>query len=564
MKFRPGSKGLLLSQVLSFLYFFGYILMQKNFSEEEVKQVYRAGGYDVFDAPPESGFSLICRPRQAGALKNIAVLLICRREVMPGLEKLKSLLHVAKANAGSVDLVSFLPLSKEIQAFAENEADLTIVEYKTHPDPLGSNVAGNSSMAHQLPDSNIYQNSECPTGQQKGDRNRDSKRGVSKIHIAMAGAAAVLVAALFAVAHHFFNTGTNLVEVKRPKGPLIKQADVVLPESGYFTVTEVFSDSMYRDYPPRRQSQIFYQSMLALKEKGHLFIKAPRSMDKNTQNAIFSFQGMEQISESGKLDDYMMHLLGLVDLPLQYVATLNENFVNQLESEMIWVPPGTFVIHESNPPVEVTLTRGYWIGSKEVTQREWSMIMGTSIDELSAGSHQSHRPDEVGGDFPVSFVSWDDAKEFCRKLTEELQGEIPEGWCYDLPSEAQWDRARYAESVYSYKKTQGWTSENSEKRIRPVGTLEPNAWGIYDMLGNVSEWVADYYIYSLDKESPLIDPFIDKPEIQYVNGNPYENRDRVYLGGSVDKYPSSRLSGHPEVREREIGFRVVLIPRRNS
>src|SRR5436190_2317362 len=151
-------------------------------------------------------------------------------------------------------------------------------------------------------------------------------------------------------------------------------------------------------------------------------------------------------------------------------------------------------------PAKVFLKRGYWLGKCEVTQSEWKQVMAT---EPWKGKNFL----KEGDDFPVTSVSWDDAMNFCRKLTaqERMQLRLPVGWEYTLPTEAQWERACRArtQTKFSFGDDEvklgdfAWFNVNSRNARQPgaraVGQKKPNPWGLYDMHGNVWEWCRDVY-----------------------------------------------------------------------
>ena len=174
--------------------------------------------------------------------------------------------------------------------------------------------------------------------------------------------------------------------------------------------------------------------------------------------------------------------------------------------DMIWIEPGTFMMGSpedengrdyNETQHEVTLTRGYWIGKYEVTQAQYQAVMGTNPSYFN------------GADLPVEMVSWDDAKALCKKLTEleRSAGRLPEGYEYNLPTEAQWEYACRAGTRSALNSGQnltdkeecpemdevGWYGGNSDFQTHPAGQKQPNAWGLYDMHGNVCEWCLDWY-----------------------------------------------------------------------
>ena len=168
--------------------------------------------------------------------------------------------------------------------------------------------------------------------------------------------------------------------------------------------------------------------------------------------------------------------------------------------EFVWIPPGDFRMGSTSrhadpdekPVTRVRITRGFWLGKYEVTQRQWAAVMG---------SNPSHFKN-CGGDCPVEEVSWNDVQEFIRKLNGRSGGRR-----YRLPTEAEWEyaaRAGTRTDTYAGDITKprgsdpvlnriAWYGENSRGRTHPVGRKSPNAYGLHDMLGNVWEWVGDWH-----------------------------------------------------------------------
>ena len=135
----------------------------------------------------------------------------------------------------------------------------------------------------------------------------------------------------------------------------------------------------------------------------------------------------------------------------------------------------------------VTLTQGFWLSDHEVTQSEYRSVMGFN-------------PSFFKGDLnrPVETVSWDDAVRYCQKLTERERaaGLITAQEAYRLPTEAEWEyaaRAGTTEARHGELDAIAWWSGNSGNQTRPVKQKAPNAWGLYDMIGNVWEWCSDWY-----------------------------------------------------------------------
>jgi formylglycine-generating enzyme required for sulfatase activity len=163
--------------------------------------------------------------------------------------------------------------------------------------------------------------------------------------------------------------------------------------------------------------------------------------------------------------------------------------------ELVRIPPGSFMMGSSTsgeanekPAHQVTINYSFYMGKYEVTQAQWQSVMG---------NNPSHFKD-CGGNCPVEQVSWDDAQSFINKLNESN-----DGFRYRLPTEAEWEytcRAGMTGDYLSNLMEMGWYVENSGNEDGPlgqkthdVGGKRPNALGLYDMHGNVSEWCQDWY-----------------------------------------------------------------------
>jgi formylglycine-generating enzyme required for sulfatase activity len=153
-------------------------------------------------------------------------------------------------------------------------------------------------------------------------------------------------------------------------------------------------------------------------------------------------------------------------------------------------------------------------------------------------------------------VSWVEAADFCRKLTERERaaGRLPEGYVYALPTEAQWEYAYRAGSTGTYPEKfseMGWNNTNSDNTTHPVGLKQPNAWGLYDMPGNVLEWCSDWY-----------GPYPGGDQIDPAG--PRTGSFRMARGGSWRMAPTvgrsaARAGGSAGRHDYTLGFRVALI-----
>jgi len=197
---------------------------------------------------------------------------------------------------------------------------------------------------------------------------------------------------------------------------------------------------------------------------------------------------------------------------------------------------------------EVELTSSFWIGAYEVTQQQYEAITGLAPSQTR------------GGDLPVTGVNWQEARSFCRTLTsqEAAAGRLPEGHVFRLPTEAEWEYCCRAGTATAYCSgdipwhlpAYAWCEWNSDRRTHAVGSKRPNAWGLYDMHGNVMEWCLDRY--GPHSAVAATDPV-----------GPATGRWRVVRGGSALTAgqvcrSAARLRINAPVRGAWYGFRIVL------
>ncbi len=259
--------------------------------------------------------------------------------------------------------------------------------------------------------------------------------------------------------------------------------------------------------------------------------------------------------------------------------------IPHLGLKLVWIEPGTFLMgyedkdeidYESEfesdmePLTKVTLTQAFWLGRTSVTQGQYEAVMETN---------PSHFKD-AGKDAPVEQVSWDDAMTFCKKLTalERAAGRLLMGWEFTLPTEAQWEYACRAGSTGDYAgdlDAMAWYSENSGKTTHRVGTKQPNAWGLYDMHGNVRNWCLGWY--GRYPGGSVTDP-VGRPSgsIRIIRGIPcFDSVDpsrwgarssllRIIRGSpwfepaSVSRSATRTKVSKPDFRHKSVGFRLAL------
>lgn len=230
---------------------------------------------------------------------------------------------------------------------------------------------------------------------------------------------------------------------------------------------------------------------------------------------------------------------------------------NSLGMEFVLIPAGEFQMgstdigaYEDEKPVyTVRLTKPFYLGKYEVTQVQWEAVMGNNPSRF-----KSDVP------LPVENVSWQEVQEFIRRLNARERSTT-----YRLPTEAEWEYAARARSTkaYSFGNSQGalghypeleryaWHKENSGNKTHSMRQLEPNGWGLYDMHGNVSEWVQDWA--GKYTQSMAVNP--EGPSSGFY---------RVYRGGSWRSTASgcrsaSRRREMPGYRSDDLGFRLLRV-----
>lgn len=210
---------------------------------------------------------------------------------------------------------------------------------------------------------------------------------------------------------------------------------------------------------------------------------------------------------TGKMDDVLdvvvegsRELLGLAESPPTEPdkprganptgKTLTLDCGNGVKMELVLIPAGTFTMGSNDgyadekPPHQVTISKPFYLGKYEVTQAQWQAVMGNN-PTLFGG----------GGNLPVEQIGWNECQEFCKKLSART------GKAVRLPMEAEWEYACRAGITGKFcfgdndngLDAYAWYRSNSDGKTHPVGQKKANAWGLYDMHGNVRELCADWY-----------------------------------------------------------------------
>lgn len=230
------------------------------------------------------------------------------------------------------------------------------------------------------------------------------------------------------------------------------------------------------------------------------------------------------------------------EIPVEKTIDMGEG----ITLEMILIPAGEFIMGSpededgrlefEGPQRRVRITQPFYMGKYEVTQAQWERMMEENPSHFK------------GADLPVTFISWIEAREFLGKVDDDIR----------LPTEAEWEyacRAGSATRFYSGDSEDdlddaGWYGENSSSRTHPVGEKRPNAWGLFDMHGNVLEWCADWF------QDSYIGLETTDPK------GPETGTYRVIRGGSwfntlLWARSASRSGLDPEMGGFHLGFRFV-------
>jgi formylglycine-generating enzyme required for sulfatase activity len=236
--------------------------------------------------------------------------------------------------------------------------------------------------------------------------------------------------------------------------------------------------------------------------------------------------------------------------------------------EMVFVEGGTFTMgctSEQNfcfgdeKAVHTVELKDYYIGKYQVTQKIWHEVMGRSI-RLQLYMINGKTLNGEGNDFPVYYVNYAECEEFCSQLNKLFSKQLPKGYKFCLPTEAQWEyaaRGGNQSRSYCYSGSTnideiGWYADNSGSTTHKIGMRKPNELGIFDMSGNVFEWCRDWYNDLYYFNSPSINPT-----------GPDTGRGRVLRGGSwICKLEYCRVSFRhctsPSNRSFDVGVRLAL------
>ncbi|MEO5339005.1 MAG: formylglycine-generating enzyme family protein [Magnetococcus sp. MYC-9] len=253
-------------------------------------------------------------------------------------------------------------------------------------------------------------------------------------------------------------------------------------------------------------------------------------------------------------------MLSLLLCPALPMADPGKSIINSIGMVFALIPVGSFAMgadrhfdrqsaDRETPQHKVVISQPFYMGKHEVTQGQWMAVMNNNPSGFK------------GQSLPVERVSWQDAQIFVQRLNAKEGHQN-----YRLPTEAEWEyvaragteTTRYwgdaAESMDRYA-WYGFDQGNANRQTHPVGQLQPNAWGLHDMLGNVEEWVSDWYGERYYTDSPSRDPT-----------GPGTGSYRVIRGGSWYNAPAYlrvtlRNNGDASHRYNGLGLRLVMMVR---
>ncbi len=256
--------------------------------------------------------------------------------------------------------------------------------------------------------------------------------------------------------------------------------------------------------------------------------------------------------------------------------TMSVDLGGGVEMEFAWIPPGNYRrggrfspkraarryggpalgFGFEHPRHRVRLTKGFWMGRTPVTQAQWKAVMDTTVGAQRDKADPERPLTGEGDNYPMYYVSWNEAMEFAKRLSEQAEG------TFRLPTEAEWEyacRAGTKTEFYFGNDARrlgdyAWYGGNTDQ-TQPVAQKKPNAWGLYDMHGNINEWCADWF-----REYPsgtVTDPLgTDGWGMRVLRGGSWANPS--WFCRSASRLPIIVGGYSGPSRSDRIGFRIVL------
>lgn len=321
------------------------------------------------------------------------------------------------------------------------------------------------------------------------------------------------------------------------------------------------------DVKPMRTFQLFANSQVVEPEGGAFILPPMETLDLAIQSKDFLTARRSIYLEPNEVQQW--------DLELQPIPAPRKHsdwMVPYMGIAAKWVPAGADImgselrererLPDEEPLTKVEFKEGFWVGQYEITQGQYYRIMRANPSEFK------------GVDLPVENVSWEDAQLFGRRLTavEREANRLPPGYVYRLPTEAEWeyaarsgtdtafsfgDEADPAKGNFQGRYPRNFDSadirEEAHYGTKPVGSYAPNGFGLYDMHGNVREWVQNWWAGRYP--GGVVNNFM----------GPEEGTHKVYRGGGWEDFANRSRSAardrlRPASQSSSLGFRIVLAP----
>jgi curved DNA-binding protein CbpA len=228
-------------------------------------------------------------------------------------------------------------------------------------------------------------------------------------------------------------------------------------------------------------------------------------------------------------------------MPSDLKKDITVDLIGGVKIDLVLIQPGTFMMG-ANPAHKVTLTKPFYMGKYEVTQEQWRAVVGDSPSYFKDGAEAGKRP--------VEQVSWNDINE---KFLPKLAASMAKGFTVRLPTEAEWEYSCRAGTSGDYAgelEEMGWYKSNSGGTTHPIGQKKANAWGLYDMHGNVWEWCKDWF--GLYPRSDITDP------TGGLSGSIRVNRGGCWHDGAADCRSVIRGGNARIYSGFYLGFRVAM------
>jgi formylglycine-generating enzyme required for sulfatase activity len=368
--------------------------------------------------------------------------------------------------------------------------------------------------------------------------------------------------------------------------PFIRKLNYLKPNPPKVTfsedVLEVVDDSLYRLVPTPDLclgGKVVYEQVANFKHDGYVLLQSEiyNSFSNSMKAALVLHEAIYAYRRKMANDSNSVNTRRIVGLAFstaspaelrKFVETIGEGEIDPIKMEFVSIPPGDFLMGSpiSDPrhgwaeeQHRVYITRGYEMQAVTVTQVQWVKLMGSNPSEFQEREHcpttfRILRNIPMCPNHPIESVFWDEIQEFISRLNSVAD----DGYHYRLPTEAEWEYAERAGTQTSYPfgddpsllDLYSFYTHNSGGHTHEVGQLQPNPWGLYDMYGNVHNWVQDYF--GRFSSETVYDPI-----------GPSNGYDRSLRGASWVSPPSharaaSRWGSQPRTyRNRENGFRLV-------